>query len=443
MDLTDFLRRPAVDRKRWLPWAVTLFAIAWGVAVYDRNFDPEWLSLGWNPGPNVGANFRTYRYAAELASEGASFYGVAPPALEEWAVYLYPPITVVSYLPFTGLDWMTGYRIVVLLNVVAGLAVAAAIVGFLDRVDGRIGWVDVALIAGLLLLSPFTFGTIYYGNINLLIALAFVVGFLWLDGDRATGAGALFGLAALFKLFPAIVGAWLLRRRSWRAVASAAAVGLGGIVAGVLVYGLGPTTTFFTDVVTNRAETAAFVGGFPTGGTYYVTIQRPLSHLIWVPFPDAPAWVLTPLALLVAGGVLAAFYRRVETLQERLTAVFATVVVTVTLFPSLQWYLVLLYFPMVPLWYVWEGPGRRLFLLGGAVMFASASPGELVDRIGDLGLPGPIEFGLLEVVSFATLQTYGIAIMLAACAMAVYGVRPRPALARAGRALRERLGVGS
>ena len=431
MPLPEPLRRPLVGRRRWGVWAVMLFAICWGYAAYDRDFDPDWLGLGWNPGGNVGANLRTYRYTAKLAREGQSFYEVAPPGLEEWAVYLYPPVTVVAYYPFTLLEWMHGYWLVVCLNGIAGLLVAGAIVRYVDGADRRLGWLDVGLVTGLVLVSPFTFGTIYYGNINLLVALAFVVGLLSLERDRPVVSGTAFGLAALFKLFPALVGAWLLRRRSWRTIASATAVGSGGLLAGLAVYGWEPTATFFAEVLVDRAETANFVGGYPAGGTYYVTVQRPLSHLLWGVFPNAPSELLTPLALLVSAGVLAVFYTDVETLQDRLVAIFATLVVTVTVFPALQWYLVLLFFPMVPLWYVWDGPGRLLFLAGGAVMFANAFPGGLVERVREYGLPQLLEFVLVNVFTFATVQLYGIAVMLTACALAKYGLRPRREIARA------------
>ncbi len=434
MDLPDSLRRPLVNHSEKGARAVMLFAIWWGYRAYDRNFNPEWFGWAWNPGGNVGANFRTYQYAAELALEGQSFYGVAPPGLAEWAVYLYPPITVTAYYPFTGLEWMTGYWLLVGLNALAGVGVAAAIVRFLDRVDRRLGWVDVALIVGLFLASPFTFGTIYYGNINLLVAAAFVSGFLALDDGRETVAGTAFGLAALFKLFPALVGAWLLRRRSWRSIAAATVVGVGGILAGVVAYGWEPTATFFSDVVVDRTETAAFAGGYPVDSTFYVTFQRPLSHLLWGVFPDAPPELLTPLAALLGAAVLAVFYVDVETRQDRLLAIFATLVVTVTVVPALQWYLVLLFFPMVPLWYVWDGPGRRLFLVGGVVMFANATPGGLVSGIREYGLPNLLESALVSVVTFASVPLYGIAIMLLAGALAKYGLRPdRTALRAVGR----------
>jgi hypothetical protein len=436
MARSDALHRPLVARSKRTVWAVMAFAILVGTAAYDRNFNPDWAEWAWNPGGNLGANVRTYRYAAKLARDGQSFYGVAPPELGEWAVYLYPPITVTVYYPFTGFEWLTGYWVVVALNVLAGLAVAAAVVRFVDRVAYRLGWLDVGLITGLVLVSPFTFGTIYYSNINLLVALAFVSGFLALDRDREGVAGAAFGLAALFKLFPALVGAWLLKRRSWRSVASATAVGVGGLLAGVAAYGTGPTVTFFSAVVFDRAETAAFVGGYPADATFYVTLQRPLSHVVWGLFPNAPPEVLTPLAALLGVVILRSLYADVTTLQGRLIGIFATLVVTITLIPALQWYLVLLFFPMIPLWYVWDGPGRRLFLAGSAVLFANEYPGSLVEAVREFGLPSLLEVALVDVFTFATVPLYGIAIMLLACAAATYGVRPERAIRRVGSRIR-------
>jgi len=428
--LPETLRRPLVGRPTAGVWTVVLLAIYRGYTAYDDSFNPDWAGLSWDPGGNVGANFRTYRYAAELAMEGQSFYGVPPPGLEDWAVYLYPPITVVAYYPFTVLEWMSGYWIVVCLNALAGVGVAAAIVYYIDRSGRCLGWVDVALVGGLLVVSPFTFGTMYFGNINVVLALAVVVGFLALEYDRSGLAGAAFGAAALFKLFPALVGAWLLRRRSWRSIGSATAVGGGGVLAGVAAYGWGPTVVFFTDVVFGRTDATTFVGGYPADGTYYVTIQRPLSHVLWGIFPDAPPELLVPLAVLVAASLLAAFYASVETRFERLTAMFATMVVTVTLFPALQWHLVLLFFPMVPLWYLWDGPGRRLFLAGSAVLFVNVRPGSLVEGIESAGLAHLLESVLLGVVSVATLQLYGIGIMLVACALARYRLDPGQVVAR-------------
>ena len=242
--------------------------------------------------------------------------------------------------------------------------------------------------------------------------------------DRTAASIGLVGVVLASVLVWGLLTAVAQVRFAPRGFLAVAAAGVGGILAGVVVYGWGPTATFFSDVVVDRAETAAFVGGYPVDSTFYVTIQRPLSHLLWGAFPDAPPGLLTPLAGLVAAAVLAVFYLDVETRQDRLFAVFATLVVTITTVPALQWYLVLLFFPMVPLWYVWEGPGRRLFLVGGAVMFANETPGGIVSGLTEYGFPPPLESVFVAVATFASVPLYGIAIMLVAAALAKYGLRP-------------------
>lgn len=412
--------RPLIGRPVLGAWVAMLTAVYLGIDSYERNFDLQLWPLDVSGGPNLGANFRTYRYAAELAGAGEPFYSIPPTGLNDWAVYLYPPITTVIYYPFTLLEWRTGYWILVGLNVLAGLLAAALVVRFIEREGSRISWADAGLIGLVFLLSPFTFGTIYYGNINLILALAFVVGFLALERDWEHTAGIAFGLSALWKLFPALVGAWFIRFRAWRAVLSATLVGVGGLLLGMLVFGWDRTVAFFSDVVIDRSETAAFVGGYPADGTYYVTVQRPISQLLWTIWPGAPSALLLPLTLVVCGLVLAYFYRDVTDRMRWLMAFFATVVVTVTIAPALQWYIVLLFFPMIPLLYLWDGPGRFWFALGAFVLFFNDRPGSLHTWLDGQSLPLPIELLLRDVFTLATIQLYGMAIMLLACAWYCY-----------------------
>ena len=412
--------RPLVVRPVIGAWLVFGYALYRGYDSYDRNFNPELTALSWDPGPNVGSNFRTYRHAAELALSGEPFYNVAPPALDQWAVYLYPPITVVTFYPVTALEWLTGYGLLVALNLLAGLAAAMLIVRFIEARGRGVGWLDLGLIFAVFALSPFSWGTIYYGNINLLLALAFVVGFLALWTDHETLAGTAFALAALWKLFPALVGFWLLRQRAWRAIGAAIAVGGGGVVAGIVLFGWRTTHIFITEVVFGRADTARFVGGYPGDGRYFVTIQRPLSHVIWNVWPNAPRAILVPTAVLVAIGILGLFYVRLDTGQDHLFAIFATVAITVTLMPSQQWYLVMLFFPMIPLLYLWDGPGQYAFVLGAVVLFFNERPGSMIEWLGETGVPAAIEWAGIGIFTFATVQLYAIGLMAGACLWCKY-----------------------
>lgn len=407
--------RPIVARPTLGAWLAMAVAILVGYDSYMRNFNPEWFPPAIAPGSNMGANFRTYRYAAELALSGEPFYQVAPPGLDDWAVFLYPPITTLAYAPFTLVEWQTGYAILVVMNAVAGLLAAYLVVRFIDKAGNRLGWLDVGLIGSLFVISPFSFGTFYYGNVNLLMALAFVAGFLALERKQSRVAGILFGLTALWKLFPTILGVWLVRVRAWRDIASAVAVGLGGIVLGLLVFGWDRTSEFFLTVVFNRSETSDFVGGYPADGTYYITIQRPISQLLWTAWPGAPAGLLTILTLAVVCILLLAFYRDIEDRMERLFAIFATVIVAITIVPALQWYLVLLYFPMIPLLYLWDGPGRLGFIAGSVILFFNNRPGDILEWLDGTPIPAVIEPFVRDVFILATVQLHAMAIMLAAC----------------------------
>lgn len=369
----------------------------------------------------AGVNYRVFHVAAETARAGGDVYGATPPDAGAFYAYLYPPVTVVGYYPFTLVDAGTGHLLLTVLSLVACVATTALIVRAVESRGRRLGWVDVTLLFAVVAGSVVSYGTLYYGNVNLLLAFLFVVGFRSLEEGSETVAGAAFGLAALWKLFPALVGAWLLRRRAWRAVAAATGVGLGGLLAGVVAFGPGVTERYFLTVVPRRSSTDAFVGGYPTDASYYVTVQRPLSHALWGVWPDAPPQALLVLAGLVGLGTLAVFYYDIHTDLDRLFAVCATVLVTVTVAPSLQWYLALAYYPLLALLYCWTGgPGRRLFLLGCALLFVGGRPDQVVAAVLDLGLPAALESLLVGVARVATVQTYGVACVLLGCCWGKY-----------------------
>lgn len=418
-EVTD---RPLVARRTLGVWLVCLVAAARGAWAYANNVALATSAPYLRLPADAGVNYRVFHVAAETARAGGNVYAATPPDAGAFYAYLYPPITVVAYYPFTLVDRGTGHLLLTLLSLAACLAATRAIVRYVEARGVRLGWVDVAGVLGLVVASVVSYGTFYYGNVNLLLAWLFVVGFVALDRDGDGVAGVAFGLAALWKLFPALVGVWLLRRRAWRAVGAATATGLAGVLAGLLAFGPAVTRRYFLTVVPRRSATAAFVGGYPADATYYVTLQRPLSHLLWSVWPDAPAPALVVLAALVAAGALGVFYRDVATDLERLFALCATVLVVVTVAPSLQWYLALAYLPLVALLFCWRaGPGRRLFLLGVALLFVGGRPDRMVGILETLGLPGAVETPLVGLASVATLQTYGVVLVLLGCAWGKYG----------------------
>lgn len=333
--------------------------------------------LAFEPTASVNLNFEVYHVAAEVARDGGNFYDAPPEGRTDDYVYLYPPVTVLAFYPFTLVGPWTGYLLATALTVLASAASTWAVVAYVEDHGRRLGWLDAALIFAFFLGSIYAAGTVIFGNVNLWLAGLTSVALFALLRGREAAAGALFALAALFKLFPALVGLWLLRVRAWRATAAAIATGVAGILFGVVVFGLERTEYYALEVVARRSETGAFVGGYPVGSLNYVTVQRPVSWLVWTVHPGAStAWLYAASAFVLAF-VLAFFYADLSRPMDRHAAVFATVTVAVVAFPALRWYLVLVYLPLLVLAYDWAGPGYPLFLAGGALFSLSFHPRDV------------------------------------------------------------------
>lgn len=405
--------RPLVTRRFLGAWLVLVATLPGGLRSY---FIREQIGItAWNPGEKMGINYRTYHHAAELALDGQPFYDTAPSAAFDWAVYLYPPGTVPLFYPFTLVGWETGYAVLTGLSVVAAVVTAALIVDYVESYGPALGWLDVVLILLSLVISTHVFGTIFFGNVNLLLALGVVFGLWALERDREALSGVAFGTVALFKIFPALVGLWLLRRRRLRAVGAAIAAGLGGLLFGLVAFGPDTTVHYLTEVLTGRTDTSAFVGGYPVDGTYYVTVQQPASWLVATLWPDAPYGVIFGVSTACIAGVVAYFYRHVETPIERQMAIFVTLAAMVTVIPSLRWYLVLLYLPMITLLYLWTGGySRLLFLAGGVLLSATISAEAVVEGLS--GLPEPLYSVGYALGGSAVLPVYGLGLMVLACA---------------------------
>jgi len=418
--------RPLVAGRHVGAWLVLGLAIAVGLRTYDNLWmiGPTTWEVGYTYVSNyMGVNFHVYHVAAEQAIAGEPFYGVSPETASDGYVYLYPPITVAAFYPFTVFEWTTGYTVFIGLNVLAALGGTWLTVSYAESHGARLGWLDAALLAGLFVLSTHVVATVLYGNINILLGVVFAAGFWALARNRQVLAGTAVAIAGVFKIFPALVGLWLLRDRRWVAAGTTAAVGAGAILAGLAAFGIDPTVEYFTEVMTDRTDSSLFVGGYPADGLYYVTVQRPLSHWLWLAWPGAP-YILLPIAsALVCAGVLAYFYRRIETQTERLAAVFATVVVALVVMPSFRLYLTILFAPLAALLYAWHGRSlaRYGFVAGGLVLSVTARPGEVIEFAEThLGAIAPV---VVQAGGFATLQLYALGLMLGSLALAVHGER--------------------
>lgn len=360
----------------------------------------------------VAANYSVYHRAAEVAIAGGDFYAAAPPAFPSFT-YLYPPATVLGYVPLTLVSPRTGFLIHSTVSIGAGLVLAWTATLVIAEAGIDVDRLDVALIGGVCLLSPYVVPTLVFGNVNLLLAAGLAVGFVGLERGRSAPAGVLFGAVASVKIFPALVGAWLLRLRAWGAILAATAMGLGVVLVGIVVFGVEVTQHYLTEVLLGQAEHTAGVTD-PARG--FVTLHRPLSLV----FDRSGLWLVVP-SVIVLAPVVGYSYVAIETARDRLIAYFTTVAAVVLAFPSTFTYVPLVYFPFIPLLYILKGRSRRLFLVGGLVMHLAISlrNDALLLAVGPSMLMDPLMRALTTVLSVGTFPTFGLLVCLGACMVAI------------------------
>jgi alpha-1,2-mannosyltransferase len=365
---------------------------------------------------HVGLDYRVFHLAPSVAVGGGDLYAAVPAGLPSYLHYAYPPVTVLGFVPFTLVGgWQIGFALHTAVTVLAGLAAGWLLVRYVERVaGGPLALLDRVLIVGFVVASVHAMPSLVFGQVNHHLALALVVGFVALEGGREGRAGAAFGLAALVKLFPAAVGLWLLRRGAWRAIATATGVGIGGLLAGLVVFGAGPTVTYLETVVLERASPAAFAGGLDPGAAY-LTLRRPISVLL--PWLDPRLYGF--VALLVLAPAVAVLYRTIEDREDRLVAIMGTMVAILLVFPSFPVYAVILYFPLLPLCYLLEPGHVRGLVLGGTALTSLAIRyDDLQTVLATLDVPALSGFADAVLRPLFTLVTPGLVgaiLLLVAC----------------------------
>lgn len=308
----------------------------------------------------VGLATDVYHHVGTAVLEGQPFYEVHPPDHPRYR-FLYPPPVGLATIPYALVgSELAAYALGWLTNSIAVILLARFSIASIRRHPGSLDRIDVGLIVGFFLLSAPAVTTLVIGQVNLLLLVGIAGGALALEGGRERRAGLGFGLPALVKLFPALTGAWLLRRQAWQTILTATAVGVGGLGLGLVVFGLEPSITYLTSVLPGELAVGAFPGG-PDAAAPYMGLRRQFSVLL----PGLAQHWLLPAALLVVTPFVLASYRSMETFIDRLVALEATLVATVLVLPLEPFYVALVAFPTVPLLYLSEErPVSWLFFAG-------------------------------------------------------------------------------
>ena len=217
--------------------------------------------------------------------------------------------------------------------------------------------------------------------------------------------------AALVKLFPAAVGAWLLRRRAGRAVGAAIVTGLGGLLAGVLLFGPDLTLTYALEVLPGRLAGETFAGA-PDPTRDQATVRRQVAAVLPAGSPLA-----TPLALSLVAAPVAALYRRVDSDYRRLTAILGTLVGTLLVLPLEPLYFALLSYPLVVLLYrLPAGTARRLLVAGTLWTYVLVEFEGVVPVVEALPVGSEATLGTVRALfAVVTPPTVGMWLLLAGC----------------------------
>lgn len=364
----------------------------------------------------IGIASDVYYHAARALLAGENVYGVTPPDHPGYR-YLYPPVVVLAFLPHALLgSEAAALALQTLLTVAAGVGTAVVSWRTLARRGVALTRRDRALVAAFVLGSTYGVPHLIMGQVTVWLGFAIAVGLDALDRGDETLAGAAFGAAALVKIFPAVIGALLLRRRSWRAVAVAVATGGGALLVGVLAFGPELTRTYVVDVLLARFRDRTSAGT-PPSGLNLTTVRRQLAAL-----PGVDPRLFTPLALAVLGPPVVALYRRVDTDRRRMATVLGTLVATLLFLPLQPLYFALLSYPLVVLLYrLPDGWPRRTLVAGTLWSFALVGLDSVTLAVRTAPLPDAVAsaaLGAAEAVFAVVLPpTVGLWLLLIACVL--------------------------
>lgn len=367
-------------------------------------------------------DYHAYYFTGRAVLDGEPFVGTA---IHEGTLagsfltdkeYVYTPVTAPVFAPY-GLfsKWQYGYVLNVAILAATFYAIGRITIRYIERHGRRLARLDRWLILGFTLLSGHTILALYRGNVDPVMLLLITVGLLAIERGEGAKGGALWAGAALFKLFPAFLGVWLLYRRATRAIAAAIVTGVGSILLGVLVFGIDAHRDFVDFVLNERSRQAAFEGGLdPEFLT--ITLRRPLSQVL----------SLSGNQLLLVSTVLVApfvgyIYYEAESEIDRMVAFLATMLaLLVTIVPVTLNYVIYLFFPVLALLYLVDDPRvKQLFVLGLVLVNLPLFPQHVELIVNGLPLAESIEDavvgGARAVMTYASVPLWGFVALFAGC----------------------------
>ena len=397
-----------MTRRRRIPRIALLLSILAGIAILLYFIFISNIQAG---------DFQRYYYAAKQAQAGEPFvkpYNIPQTELEMH--YVYPPITVFFFYPFTLFPtWQLAFAAHVVLSVVCAGATLVLVIRYIESQGIQLESIDKLLISGLFLVGPHAIMTYAHGQVTYYVALAICAGYILLEKRDEVGSGLLFSFPAILKVFPALFGLWLAKKRAWKTIGTWALAGVSATVLSFVIFGMQMHISYIEYLSNERSRIDWYRGGLDPN-IPLVTPNRALSQL----FPNAPSIVFSAAPLLLALGIIGFVYyqTRLSEAKAEIVAFLVTTICIIFATPSYPNYLLLMYFPLITSLYTIP---RIQLPLGIGLVIASVSVGpEEVSRVLSLtGIPAGIRL-LLEqfvtaVLSIASPGLIGATIILAGC----------------------------
>ena len=258
----------------WLERVVLLVA---AVFLFAHSMPRAWRTLN--------TDFPNYYTAARLVHEG---YDTSRMFEWQWierekdhravdirVIGMLPitPFSTLAVYPFVSLEPLAAKHIWILLNLACLIPI-----GLMLRSMTGLSLQRIALV---ILLSFPLHRNLLYGQFYILLLLMLVAAcFSYLNGYRAL-AGALIAIAAVCKIFPALLFVFFLQRRDWRALAAGIATGIASLAISIEAFGLSAHRIWLQEIL-------PWVMHGEGLGTYAATAS--ISGVLHVLFLSEPQW---------------------------------------------------------------------------------------------------------------------------------------------------------
>ena len=151
-------------------------------------------------------DFQVYWYGIRKFVSGGPLYGPHS-GIGYPQEFRYPPVTVLFFLPLT---WPP-LRVASFLWTVGAWAVCAAASALAIR-KWRLTFSPAGAVLGLILLAPFAFLAVKFGNVQPYLVALILLGLLWAE-EHPAWSGAALAIAICFKVWPLFFAPWFLLRR--------------------------------------------------------------------------------------------------------------------------------------------------------------------------------------------------------------------------------------